>query len=296
MEIKKAIIPVAGLGTRFLPLSKEIPKEMWPLVDRPVLEYIVQEVIDAKIKEIIFVLRPEKKSIWEYFTKIDAELKRILKERGKDEILKELESFEKNFEAVSFSKWVSFSQVPQKRLLGDGHAILQAAKKIKREPVCVLFGDDVIEAEKPAILQLIEVFKVYKKPVIGLFEVEREKIPNYGIVAGKEIKKGILKIEKVVEKPKENEAPSNLAIVGRYVLSPLVFEFLRKTKPGKTGEIHLAEVLEKMIESGEEIFGYKIQGKWLECGNKLNYLKSFFYLAFKHPKFSKEIKEFISKI
>lgn len=293
--IKKALIPVAGLGTRFLPLSKDVPKEMWPLIDKPVLQYIVEEAINSKIKEIIFVSRPEKKIIWNYFTKVDAELRKILKERKKEELLKELEDFEKLFKEVSFSKLASFTQVYQKRQLGDGHAIYQAKSKIKKEPLAVLFGDDVIEAKKPAISQLIEVFNKYKKPVMGVFEVEKERISSYGVIAGKEIENGIFEVEKIIEKPKIEEAPSNLAVTGRYILTPEVFEYLRKLKPGKTGEIHLSETFEKMIENKEKILAYKIQGKWLECGNKLGYLKSLIYLSLTYPKFNTEIKNFLKK-
>lgn len=294
--VKKALIPVAGLGTRFLPLSKEIPKEMWPLIDKPILQYVVEEAINSGIKEIVFVSRPEKKAIWNYFSRIDSELKRILRERKKEEILKELEDFEKVFGEVSFSRLASFSQVYQKKLLGDGHAVFQAKKKIKKEPVAVLFGDDVIEAKKPVLLQMIEIFKKYKKPIIALYAVEKEKIPSYGIVGGKELEKDIFKIEKIVEKPRLEEAPSNLAIVGRYILTPEVFEYLQKAKIGKTGEIHLSETFQKMIENKKEILGYKFEGKWLECGTKLNYLKSLIYLTMKHPKFGIEIKEFLKNL
>lgn len=294
--VNKALIPVAGLGTRFLPLSKEIPKEMWPLIDKPVLQYIVEEAIKSGIKEIIFVSRPEKKTIWNYFTKVDSELKKILKERKKEELLKEIEDLEKVFKEVSFSKLASFSQVYQKKLLGDGHAVFQAKKKVKKESVAVLFGDDVIEAETPAIAQMVDIFKKYKKPIIALYQVEKEKIPSYGIVSGVEIENKVYKIERIVEKPKLEEAPSNLAIVGRYILTPEVFEYLEKTKPGKTGEIHLSETFQKMINDKKEILGYQLEGKWLECGNKLNYLKSLFYLSSKHPKFGKEIKDFITRL
>jgi UTP--glucose-1-phosphate uridylyltransferase len=296
MEIKKAIIPVAGLGTRFLPLSKEIPKELWPLVDRPILQYIVEEAIKSGIKEIIFVSRPEKKVIWNYFSKVDLELKRILKERKKEEILKEVEDFEKIFKEVSFSKYASFSQVYQKRLLGDGHAIYQAKRKVKKEAIAVLFGDDVIEAEKPVLLQMMEVFKKYQKPIIALYPIEKERISSYGVVAGRKIEKKILKIEKIVEKPKAKEAPSNLAIVGRYILTPEVFDYLRKTKAGKNGEIHLSNAFQRMIDEGKEILGYQFDGKWLECGNKINYLKSLLYLSLKHPKFGERIKEYLDTL
>jgi UTP--glucose-1-phosphate uridylyltransferase len=294
--VKRALIPIAGLGTRFLPLTKEVPKELWPLVDKPVLQYIVEEAIASGIKDIIFVSRPEKEIIWNYFARTDKELKKILKERKKEEILKELEDFEKIFKTVYFSKLASFSQVYQKRPLGDGHAILQARKKIKREAIAVLFGDDVIESEKPALLQMIEVFEKYKKPLVALCPIEKEKVSSYGVIDGKEIEKRIFKIEKIVEKPKEKEAPSNLAIVGRYILTPEVFEYLGKAEAGKTGEIHLSEVLGKMIEDKKEIFGYQFEGKWLECGNKIGYLKSTIYLSLKHPKFGQQLKEYIKNL
>jgi UTP--glucose-1-phosphate uridylyltransferase len=294
MVIKKAIIPIAGLGTRFLPLSKEVPKELWPLVDKPVLQYVVEEAIASGIKEIIFVSRPEKKIVWDYFAKADKELERILKERKKEEILKELKDFEKIFKEISFTSLVSFEQVYQKKPLGDGHAIFQAKKKLKKEAVAVLFGDDVIEAKEPVLKQMIKVFQKYKKPVLGLAKVPKEKISSYGVISGKKLKGRIYRIEKIVEKPKE--PPSNLAIVGRYLLTPEVFEYLKKTGFDKTGEIRLAETLEKMIEEKKEVLGYEFEGKWLECGNKINYLKSLIYLSLKHPKFGQEIKKFLKKI
>jgi len=288
MVIKKAIIPIAGLGTRFLPLSKEVPKELWPLVDKPVLQYVVEEAIASGIKEIIFVSRPEKKMVWDYFAKADKELERILKERKKEEVLKELKDFEKIF------KGISFAQLYQKKPLGDGHAILQAKKKLKKEAVAVLFGDDVIEAKEPVLKQMIKVFQKYKKPVLGLAKVPKEKISSYGVISGKKLKGRIYRVEKIVEKPKD--PPSNLAIVGRYLLTPEVFEYLKKTGFDKTGEIRLAETLEKMIEDKKEVLGYEFEGKWLECGNKINYLKSLIYLSLKHPKFGQEIKNFLKKI
>lgn len=291
MKIKKAIIPIAGLGTRFLPLSKEVPKELWPLVDKPVLQYIIEETIASGIKEIIFVSRPEKKIIWDYFSKIDKELTVILKERKKEEILKELENFKKVFEEISFSQLASFSQVFQKRPLGNGHAILRAKKKVLNEPVAVLFADDVVESKTPCLFQLIKIFEKYKKPIIALYRLPKEKLPSYGVVKVKKIANRLYKIEKIIEKPSILEAPSNLAIVGRYILTPEVFEYLEKAKPGKGGEIYLSENLEKILEDGKEIYGYEFEGKWLECGNKENWLISLLYLALKHPKFGLKIKE-----
>lgn len=260
MEIKKAIIPIAGLGTRFLPLSKVLPKELWPLVDKPVIQYIVEEAIASGIKEIIFVSRPGKRIILDYFAQ--------------------------NF---------SFSQVNQKKPLGDGHAILQAKKKIDKTPVAVLFGDDVVESKIPCLLQLIKIFKKYQKPVIALYRIPKKNLPSYGVARGEKIGKGVYRIKKIIEKPEIKKAPSNLAIVGKYILTPEVFDYLSSAKPGKNGEISLAENLEKMIKDKKEILGYEFEGKWLECGNKLAYLKSNLYLSLKHPQFGKELKQFLKQ-
>jgi len=295
-SIEKAVILIAGLGTRFLPLSKEVPKELWPLVDKPVLQYVVEEAIASGIKEIIFVSRPEKRLTWDYFTKKDKELKVILKEREKEEILKELTDFEKIFEEISFPQLASFSRVFQKRPLGNGHAIIQVKKRILNEPIGVLFADDVVEAKTPCLLQLIRIFEKYKKPVIALSRLPKERLSSYGVVKVKKIANRLYKIEKIVEKPSPQEAPSNLAIVGKYILTPEVFEYLERAKPEKGEEIHLSENLEKMLEDEKEIYGYEFEGKWLECGDKLAYLKSNLYLSLKHPQFGKNLKKYLKKI
>jgi len=287
-EVKKAIIPVAGLGTRFLPLSKVLPKELFPVVDKPMLQYVVEEALASGVKEIIFVTRPEKKEILNYFKKYFKELPKltkILEERKKNHILKELKEIEK------FSKEISLSQVFQKEPLGDGHAILQAKEKIKGEPIAALWGDDLVESKTPCLLQLIRVFKEHQKPVIALCQIPNEKLPLYGIVEVEKLKERVYKIKKIIEKPSIKEAPSNLAIVGKYVLTPEVFEYLSRGKTGRGGEIYLSENLQKMIEDGKEILGLEFEGKWLECGNKVAWLKSHLYLTLKHPKFGPQLRE-----
>jgi UTP--glucose-1-phosphate uridylyltransferase len=290
MDVKKIIIPIAGLATRFLPLSKCLPKELWPLIDKPVLMYILEEAVASGIKEIIFISTPQKKEFWDHFRKKNKFLKKILSQRGKEDILKELEMFE------NFLSRIKFSEVFQDFPLGDGHAILQARKKIKNEGVAIAFGDDVYLAKPPAILQLIKVFKKYQRPVVGLYRVPWKNVPFYGSIEGKKIGERTYLIKKIVEKPKIEEAPSNLVSSGRHVISPEVFLYLKKAKPNKKGEIVLAEVLQQMIEDGREIIGYEIKGKWLECGNKLNYLKSQIYLSLKDPRFKKDLREFVKKI
>lgn len=289
MEIKKVIIPVAGLGTRFLPLSRAISKDFFPLVDKPAIQYIIEEVKKSGIKEIVFVVSPGQKTIFNYFQK-SPELEKILIKRKKDQILKELKDFEAVFEGISFSF------VVQKKPLGDGQAILQAASKVKGEPVAVSFGDDIVDSEEPAILQLINIFKTCNAPVIALKQLPKEKVPAYGVVAVEKIANHLYKIKKIIEKPEPSEIPSNLVIVGKYILTPEVFQYLKKAAPSKKGEIILAEVFDKMLSEGKIIYGYELKGEWLECGDKLKWIKSFFYLALKDPRFSEELKQYLKNI
>lgn len=284
--IKKAIIPIAGLGTRFLPLSKVVPKELWPLVDKPVLQYIVEEVKNSGISEIIFVINAEKKFVLDYFRK-SPRMEKILKERKRNHLLADLRNLE------NMCKDISFSSVVQQKPLGDGHAILQAANEVKEESVGVLFADDVVDSKIPCLAQLLKVFKTCQKPILALYRIPKEKLSFYGIVQVEKITNRIYKIKKIVEKPKVEEAPSDLAIVGKYILTPEVFDELKGAKPGKRGEIILAEVLDKMLRDGKTIYGYEFEGKWLECGNKTHWLKSHFYLSLKHPEYGPKIKEIL---
>ncbi len=292
-KIKKAIIPIGGLGTRFLPLSKILPKELFPLVDRPVLQYIIEEVVKSGIEEIIFVTNPRKKEITDYLKKYfeeSSELTKILKQRQKNEILKELNKTEE------ISHKVSFSQVIQEEPLGDGHALLQAKKETNGEVVAALWGDDVVESEIPCILQLIRVFEKYQKPVVALCRIPKERLPYYGVVEVEENgDDNTYKIKRMVEKPSIEEAPSNLAIVGKYILTPEVFEYLSKGKTEKGKEIRLSENFQKMIEDGKEIIGCEFEGKWLECGNKLSWLNSHLYLTLKDPRFGPKLKQELKK-
>lgn len=283
IEIKKAIIPVAGLGTRFLPLSKVLPKELWPLADIPIIQYIVEEAAASGIKEIIFVTKPEKKLVLDYFQK-KLKSKKNLKARYKNHFLKKLESLER------ISKNVSFSQVFQKESLGDGHALLQARRLIGNEPCAVLWSDDVIESKIPCLLQLIKVFKKYQKPIIALSKVPKESFQFYGMIKGEKTADREYLIKKIVEKPSTiKESPSNLAAVGKYILTPEVFEWLEKARLNKDKELLTNKVLNKSVINGKEVYGYEFEGKWLECGNKLAYLKSNFYLSLKSPEFGKEL-------
>lgn len=287
--IKKAILPIAGLGTRFLPLSKVLPKELWPLVDVPAIQYIVEEAKKSGAQEIIFVVSPEKKIVLNYFQDFQ-KIEKILTERKKDHLLEELKK------AQEALKDISFSYVLQKKPLGDGHAVLQAEKLIGEEPCAVLFGDDIVDAEKPCLSQLINVFKTCQRPVVALKKITKEKLPLYGVVEVEKIANRLYRIKKIAEKPFPGAEPSDLAIVGKYILTPEVFEFLKKTPPGKKKEIILADAFEKMIKDGKIIYGYEFEGEWLECGNKLGWLKANFYLSLKHPQWGPELKKYLKEI
>ena len=288
--IKKIILPIGGLGTRFLPFSKELPKEFWPLVDRPVIQYIVEEAVDSGAEEIIFVISPEKKMIVNYFGD-SPKVEKILKERKNGPFIEELNKFKKKFEGVKFS------YVIQKNPLGDGHAILQAESKIGDEPCGVLFGDDVIHSPEPCFAQLTEVYKTAQKPIIAIRRVPEEMISSYGILEVEKIANRFYKIKKIVEKPHLREAPSDFAIVGKYILTPTVFDYLKKgEKPAKGKEMILADAFGRMISDGKTVYGYEFEGDWLECGNKANWMKSHLFLSLKHPEFGPILKKYLKNI
>lgn len=290
MEIKKAIIPLAGLATRFLPLSRVVSKELWPLVDIPVIQYIISEAKQAGIKEIIFVFNPANKKVLDYVGSC-SKIEKILKEKKKEDLLAEVR------ELQSLCSDISFSYVLQKKPMGDGHAVLQAAKLVKDEPAACMFGDDIIDSKVPAVLQLAKIFKTCQKPVLSLAHLPKEKIPRYGIVGVEKIANRLHKVKKIIEKPSLEEAPSDLAIIGKYILTPEVFFYLKKAKPSKKGEIILAEVINNhMLGEGKVIYGYEIEGEWLECGDKLKWLKSNLYFSLKHPKYGPELREYIKTL
>lgn len=284
----KAIILTAGLGTRFLPLSKVVPKELWPLAGKPLIHYIVEEIVNSGISQIIFVVNPQKNIVLDYF-KPSLALEKILAKKNKEDIIKELKSFNETFEKVSFSS------VKETMPLGDGHAILQAKRLVGKEPVAVMFSDDIVESKDPCLSQLIKVFKACQKPVVALYRVPREKVCSYGTVGVEKIANRVFKIRKIVEKPSLEEAPSDLVIVGKYIITPEVFKYLRETPPNDKGEVILAEALMKMINDGKIVYGYEFEGKWLECGNKSDFLESNFYLSLKNPEFGPKLKKYLKQ-
>lgn len=289
VKIKKAIIPIAGSGSRFLPLSRVVPKELWPLVDKPVIQYIVEEAVNSGIREIIFINKPQNLLVNDYFGK-QKESKKINFSRYKSHFQKGLENLKK------ISKSVSFSHVFQKNPLGAAHAVLQAEKLVGKEPCAVLWADDVVESKVPCLLQLINSFQKHGGPQIALSRVPKESFQFYGMVKGKKIAGRTYRIEDFVEKPRTaKKSPSDLAIVGKYIITPEVFDRLKRTSFTLKGDVTLSTTLVEMAKHGIPVYGYEFDGKWLECGNKAAYLKSNFYLALKSQKFKKELRSFLKK-
>ena len=286
MEVSKAIIPAAGLGTRFLPLSKAVPKELLPVVGEPMVSWVAKEARDSDIGQLILVLSDSKKQIADYFKK-NGKLEEILKKRNQKDKSKVLKKADGDFEKVSFS----FVSQPSPK--GDGDAVLRAKNYIKKQSFGVLFSDDIFESKTPALEQLKKIFITCQKPVVGLKKVSQEKLSSYGVVKVEKIANRLYKIKEIVEKPKNGEALSNLAIAGRYILPPEIFSYLQKTSPNQKGEIILAEALKKMIGDGKMIYGYEIEGNWLECGTMENWMKTNWYLTSKDSKFGPLLKQYL---
>ena len=287
MNIKKAVIPVAGLGTRFLPATKSIPKEMFPIVDRPSIQYIVEEALKSGIEQIIFINAHGKEAIEDHFDS-NVELEMVLKSRNKEKSLREVQSL------THMAKIVT---IRQKEPLGLGHAILCAKEVIGKEPFAVLLGDDLVEAKKPCLSQLLEVYKEERLPTIALMEIPKDQTHLYGIVKVKRSERNsrLHEILSLVEKPLPEEAPSSLAIIGRYILTPAIFEYLEVTHPGKGGEIQLTDALNRMLAS-QKILGYRYEGLRFDVGDKLGFLEANIYFGLKREELKKNLKHFLKAL
>jgi len=281
-RITKAIIPVAGLGTRFLPATKAEPKEMLPIVDKPVVQYLVEEAVASGITDIIFITGRDKRTIEDHFD-VAPGLERTLEEKGKTEAAKLVRDI---------SNLARFAYVRQKYPRGDGDALLTAAHLIGDEPVAVLFGDDLILSKTPALKQLISVYKKYGGPIVALAEVPPEVVPTKGIVKGEKVDARVVRIRETLEKPKLKDAPSNLAVVGKYIITPDVMRMLAKVKAGSDGELRLAHALDAVARKGD-VYGVKLEGEWLDCGSKFGFLKATVRFGLEHPETRKEFKEFL---
>ncbi|OGI18172.1 MAG: hypothetical protein A3J06_02775 [Candidatus Moranbacteria bacterium RIFCSPLOWO2_02_FULL_48_19] len=286
-KIKKAIIPVAGFGTRFLPATKAQPKEMLPIVDKPVVQYLVEEAVASGIEEIIFVTGRGKRAIEDHFD-ISYELEDTLVEKNKHELLAVVQKI---------STLAKFSYVRQPVPLGDGHAILQAAHLVDDdESVLIIFGDCIYDSEVPAARQLIEAYEKYRVPIIGLSEVELEDVSKFGVIDGEKVNERDWKVTHIVEKPTPEAAPSRAVAVGKYIITNEVFEVLAKMESGKSGEIRLADAFDIMLERGMPVYGRRLEGEWLDTGDKLNFLKTTIHLGLKHQEIGEKLRSYLKNL
>jgi UTP--glucose-1-phosphate uridylyltransferase len=272
MTLRRAVFPVAGYGTRFLPASKAIPKELLPIVDKPAVQYVVEEAVAAGIEIAVFVTAEGKSAIEDHFDR-NLRLETFLAERGKDDLLEVVRQVGRMVQVVS---------VRQKEALGLGHAVLQAAPVLGNEPFAVLLGDDVIVGEKPAISTLMALHRSTSAPVIAVMEVPRSDIRHYGCIAGERVGDGVWKVQDLVEKPDPAKAPSNLAIIGRYLLTPDVVDTLAATPADHNGEIQLTEGLRRSLAKGP-IFACTFPGRRYDAGNKSDFLRATVEIGMRHP-------------
>jgi UTP--glucose-1-phosphate uridylyltransferase len=287
MAIRKIIIPVAGFGTRMLPATKSIPKEMVPIVDRPVVHYLVEEAVQSGITDVVFVNHPSKKSLEDYF-KPNPDLEKRLKDAGKHDLLKQLEEI---------NDMARISTVYQPEPLGNGHAILMAKELIGDEPFAIVWGDDIFEGEEPRVKQLIETYEEHKGSVLALVRGKDEAsfpeyCKRYGCVGADEVTKTVHKIHTIIEKPAPEEAPSDLFSVGGYVFTPTIFKLLEATKPGKSGEIWLADAATELLKQ-EAIYGRVIDGTYWDIGNKMGFLKANLHYGLLREDTGGELEHFI---
>jgi UTP--glucose-1-phosphate uridylyltransferase len=285
MKIKKAVIPAAGFGTRFLPATKVVPKELLPIVDKPTIQYIMEEVVAAGIEEVILITGREKGSIEDHFD-TSAELENHLRKRGKKDLLKLIQEI---------SEMVTLVSVRQKEPLGLGHAILCAKKVIGNEPFVVLLGDDLIDAKVPCIKQMMEVYQKMDGAVIAVQKVPKTETHLYGIIEGRKVEDRIYRIHNMIEKPEKGRAPSNLAIIGRYILPPQIFRILERVSPDSRGEIQLTNGLRRLKEEAP-IFGYEFIGDRYDAGDKWGYLEANLSLGLKHPEIGPKLKRYLKHL
>ena len=285
MTVKKAIIPAAGLGTRFLPATKAQPKEMLPIVDKPTLQYIIEEAIESGIEEILIITGRNKKSIEDHFDK-SVELELELEQKGKKEMLEMVRDI---------SNMVNIHYIRQKEPKGLGHAIHCAKSFIGNEPFAVLLGDDIVDADTPCLKQLINTYDEYKTTILGVQEVAKEDTDKYGILDVKHIEDRVYKVKDMVEKPSVESAPSNIAILGRYIINPSIFEILENQEPGKGGEIQLTDAL-KTLSTQEAIYAYNFEGRRYDVGDKFGFLEATIDFALKRDELREDLLNYMKDI
>lgn len=285
MKVRKAVIPAAGLGTRFLPATKSQPKEMLPIVDKPTIQYIIEEAAAAGVEDIIVVTGRNKRSIEDHFDR-SIELEWELERKDKMEMLQMVKAI---------PEIANIHFIRQKQPLGLGHAVLTASHFIGDEPFAVLLGDDVVVSQKPVLQQMVEVFNEYKTSILGVQEVPAEVVHKYGIVDCKHIDEGIYKVKDLIEKPTAEAAPSRIAILGRYILTPTIFSYLETQEPGAGGEIQLTDGLKRLAKN-EAMYAYIFKGHRYDVGTKLGFLQANIEFALRNPEVTDDLKKYLDAL
>ncbi|MDR3556984.1 MAG: UTP--glucose-1-phosphate uridylyltransferase [Syntrophobacteraceae bacterium] len=285
-KIRIAILPVAGFGTRFLPATKAQPKEMLPVVDKPVVQYLVEEAVESGIEEIIFVTGRGKRAIEDHFD-ISFELEETLVEKSKHDLLVSVRKV---------SELAKFSYVRQSMPLGDGHAVLQAAHIVRDEPVLVLFGDCIYDSKIPASKQLMDAFDEFGSSVIGMSSVELSEVSKFGVIEGSILDKSTYKITKMIEKPQPGASTSRHVAVGKYIITPEVMSILSTMTKGNSGEIRLIDAFQVLLERDRPLYGKELQGEWLDTGDKFNFLKATIKLGLKHPEVGEKLRAYLKDL
>jgi len=281
-KIRKAVFPAAGLGTRFLPATKASPKEMLPLVDKPLIQYVVEEAVASGIESIIIVTGRGKTAIEDHFD-ISFELEHLLRQRGKDEIFEQ---------ARAVSELARISYVRQREALGLGHAILQARDFVEDEPFAVMLADDIVDAETPALKQMLKVYEEFDAPVLGTMQVAGEAISRFGVIDAEEVSDGVFKIKDMIEKPPFAEAPSDLAIIGRYILTPDIFDEIERTGAGAGGEIQITDAMRSLLKK-RPFYAVRFEGTRHDAGDKLGFLIATVEFALKRPDLAPQFVEYL---
>lgn len=285
MKVRKAIITAAGWGTRFLPVTKAQPKEMLPLVNKPVIQYSIEEALNSGIEQLIIVTSLGKHAIEDYFDR-SFELEHILEQKKEFELLKEVRDI---------STLVNVCYIRQKEQLGLGHAVMVAREIVDHEPFALLLPDDVIDSEVPVLKQMIAVYDQHKSSVVAVQRIPLEDSSRYGIVDSEQMSSRVHLVHRLVEKPEPTEAPSNLGVVGRYILTPQIFEALEMTKPGKNREVQLTDALQILLGQ-QEVYAYEFEGVRYDTGTPLSWLKATLAFALKHPEFGDEVRAYMNKL
>ena len=285
MKVRKAVIPAAGLGTRFLPATKAQPKEMLPIVDKPTIQYIIEEAAAAGVEDIIVVTGRSKRSIEDHFDR-SIELELELEKSGKEDLLQIVRHIPE-IANVHF--------IRQKQPLGLGHAVLTASHFIGDEPFAVLLGDDVVVSRKPVLQQMVEVFNEYKTSILGVQEVSEDVVGKYGIVACRPVDDGIFKVRDLVEKPNREEAPSRIAILGRYILTPSIFSYLETQEKGAGGEIQLTDALKRLARD-EAMYAYIFKGHRYDVGTKIGFLQANIEFGLRNPELTDDLKAYLNAL